>query len=149
LTDKPVTESIENYLEALWISNERSQDPAQIKWIADHLRIAPPSVVEMLQKLEKEKYVVYMPRKGVRLTGKGRRVARKIIRNHRLVEVMMKKVLHTAIDHESVCGIEHHMDKNFTDALCTLLNHPKKCPHGDPIPNGECCPELANNKNSS
>lgn len=141
LKEKPVTESIENYLEALWLSDEKDQDLAQIKWIADYLKIAPPSVVEMLKKLEKENYVVYILRKGVKLTDKGRKIARRIIRNHRLIEVMMKKVLHIAIDHESVCGIEHHMDKNFTDALCTLLNHPRKCPHGDPIPKGECCPK--------
>ena len=58
---------------------------------------------------------------------------------NRLIEVMMKKVLQIALDHVSICGIEHHMDNNFSNALCTLLNHPRKCPHGDPIPRGDCC----------
>jgi len=93
----------------------------------------------MLRKLEKEGYILYKPRKGVKLTEKGRKIAGRIVRNHRLIEVMMKKVLHTPIDHESVCGIEHHMDKDFANALCTLLNHPDRCPHGDLIPSGECC----------
>ena len=139
-SDEHVTESIENYLEAIWISSEKGQDITQIKWIADHLKIAPPSVVEMLQKLEKEEFIVYLTRKGVKLTDKGRGIARKIIRNHRLIEVMMKNVLHLALDHESICGIEHHMDETFTKALCTLLKHPRKCPHGDQIPKADCCP---------
>ena len=31
------------------------------------------------------------------------------------------------------------MNKQFTDALCTMLGHPRKCPHGHEIPVGECC----------
>jgi DtxR family Mn-dependent transcriptional regulator len=31
------------------------------------------------------------------------------------------------------------MKKKFTDALCTLLNHPRKCPHNNHIPYGQCC----------
>ncbi|KEQ55759.1 DtxR family iron dependent repressor protein [Marine Group I thaumarchaeote SCGC AAA799-E16] len=43
------------------------------------------------------------------------------------------------IDEEMVCGIEHHMNKQFTNALCIMLNHPRKCPHNNEIPMGECC----------
>jgi Mn-dependent DtxR family transcriptional regulator len=43
------------------------------------------------------------------------------------------------IDEEMVCGIEHHMKQIFTDALCTLLNHPRECPHRHAIPRGQCC----------
>ncbi|MFQ6134544.1 MAG: iron dependent repressor, metal binding and dimerization domain protein, partial [Nitrososphaerales archaeon] len=35
--------------------------------------------------------------------------------------------------------IEHHMTEEFADALCTLMKHPRKCPHGNPIPKGRCC----------
>ncbi|MDQ4012354.1 MAG: metal-dependent transcriptional regulator, partial [Thermoproteota archaeon] len=45
------------------------------------------------------------------------------------------------IDEEMICGIEHHMKKKFTDALCTLLSHPRECPHKYPIPYGQCCLE--------
>ncbi|HIA09946.1 MAG TPA: metal-dependent transcriptional regulator, partial [Candidatus Nitrosopelagicus sp.] len=47
--------------------------------------------------------------------------------------------LKVEIDEELVCGIEHHMNKQFTDALCTMLKHPRKCPHDHEIPLGECC----------
>jgi len=48
-------------------------------------------------------------------------------------------VLLEEVNEEMVCGIEHHMNKQFTDALCTMLKHPRKCPHTHDIPMGECC----------
>ena len=53
----------------------------------------------------------------------------------------MKEALKIEIDEEMVCGIEHHMKDIFTDALCTLLKHPRYCPHGYDIPMGNCCKE--------
>src|SRR3972149_5656851 len=62
-----------------------------------------------------------------------------MMRNSRLLEVLMNSALKVEIDEEMVCGIEHHMNKQFTDALCTMLKHPRKCPHENEIPRGECC----------
>jgi DtxR family Mn-dependent transcriptional regulator len=84
--------------------------------------------------------VVYRARQGIELTNKGRRIAERIIRAHRLTEVLMNETLKTDIQEETVCGMEHHMNEKFMDALCTVLNHPRKCPHGNRIPKGKCCP---------
>jgi len=135
-----ISETVEEYLETLWISEERGERIAHLTWVADHLQIAAPSALEMLKKLEKEDLVVYKVRQGIELTEKGRKIARRIIRAHRLTEVLMKETLKTDIHEDTVCGLEHHMDEEFMDALCTLLNHPTKCPHGHPIPKGKCCP---------
>ncbi len=59
---------------------------------------------------------------------------------------MMNDALKIEIDEEMVCGIEHHMKTQFTDELCTLLNHPRFCPHGLPIPSGKCCKDLRRKK---
>jgi len=136
----PASESVEEYLEALWISEERGEKLAHLTWVADHLCVAAPSALEMLKKLEKEGYVIYKARQGIELTERGREIAKRIIRAHRLTEVLMKEALKTDIQEESVCGIEHHMDEKFMNALCTQLHHPRKCPHGNPIPKGKCCP---------
>jgi DtxR family transcriptional regulator, Mn-dependent transcriptional regulator len=53
--------------------------------------------------------------------------------------MIKKDALKMEIDEEMVCGIEHHMKNIFTDTLCTLLNHPGKCPHEYNIPRGQCC----------
>ncbi|MCW4054808.1 MAG: metal-dependent transcriptional regulator [Candidatus Bathyarchaeota archaeon] len=134
-----VSESVEEYLEALWISEESGEKLAHITWVAKHLGISAPSAVEMLKKLDKEGLVLYEARKGIQLADKGREIARGIIRGHRLIEVLMKKALKTEVREDTVCGMEHHMNEEFMDALCTLLQHPIKCPHGNPIPRGKCC----------
>jgi DtxR family Mn-dependent transcriptional regulator len=75
----------------------------------------------------------------VTLTSEGESIGKQMIRNTRLLEVLMKDALKIDVDEEMVCGIEHHMKEIFTDALCTLLKHPKICPHGYQIPEGNCC----------
>ena len=135
-----VSETVEEYMETLWISEEQGEKVAHLTWVADHLGVAAPSAVEMLKKLEKEGLVIYKVREGIELTDKGRAIARRIIRAHRLTEVLMKETLKTDIKEETVCGMEHHMDEEFMNALCTLLKHPRHCPHGNVIPKGKCCP---------
>lgn len=134
-----ISESVGEYLEALWVSEESGEPLARISWIAQHLGVSPPSAVEMLKKLEERGYVTYEPRQGVKLRNEGRTLARQIIRNHRLIEVLMKKTLDMDIDEGMVCGLEHHMTIEFADALCTLLRHPRECPHRNKIPGGKCC----------
>jgi DtxR family transcriptional regulator, Mn-dependent transcriptional regulator len=92
----------------------------------------------MLRKLHDATLVEYRGGKNlVRLTSEGERTGKQMIRLTRLLEVMMKDALKIEIDEEMICGIEHHM--KITDALCTLLNHPRKCPHDHNIPYGQCC----------
>jgi DtxR family Mn-dependent transcriptional regulator len=35
--------------------------------------------------------------------------------------------------------MEHILFDGLDDSICTLLGHPKFCPHGKPIPQGQCC----------
>lgn len=112
----------------------------KVSSIARLLNIRQPSVVNMLHKLNEENFVEYSKENiAIRITAKGEQIARQMIRNTRLLEILMRDSLRIAIDEEMVCGIEHHMKEVFTDALCTLLNHPTRCPHGPPIPQGNCC----------
>ncbi len=134
-----MSENIEEYLEALLIFDENKKPLVRIKEISSQLKVAPPSVVQMLKKLEKKGYVKYRPREGVELTNKGRTIATRILRNHRLIETLMKKTLRKDIDEEVACGIEHHLSEEIANAICTSLGHPPLCPHGNPIPRGECC----------
>lgn len=132
------SEHIEMYLKAIWWIKEQTQK-VKVSSIAKILSISQPSVVQMLRKLDDLKLVTYNKR-GVYFTKKGEVIGKQMIRNSRLLEVMMNNALKINVDEEMVCGIEHHMKKEFTDALCTLLEHPKTCPHGKNIPNGDCCP---------
>jgi DtxR family Mn-dependent transcriptional regulator len=132
-------EHLEMYLKAIWTISERKEE-VKVSSIAKLLNISQPSVVQMLRKLNDSNLVEYRGGKNVvGLTAEGQRIGKQMIRNTRLLEVMMKDALKIEIDEEMICGIEHHMKKKFTDALCTLLNHPRKCPHDHNIPYGQCC----------
>ena len=76
---------------------------------------------------------------GIDLTEEGRKIGSVMMRNSRLLEVLMNDSLKVDIDEEMVCGVEHHMNRQFADALCMMLNHPRKCPHGNDVPLGSCC----------
>ena len=130
-------EHVEMYLKAIWHIKERGED-VKISTIAKMLNVRQPSVVQMLKKLNLKNLVNYN-KAGVRLTEDGERVGSSMMRNSRLLEVLMDSALKVDIDEEMVCGIEHHMNKQFTNALCVMLKHPRKCPHDHEIPMGECC----------
>jgi len=130
-------EHVEMYLKAIWHIRERGED-VKISTIAKMLNIRQPSVVQMLKKLNIKNLVEYN-KAGVNLTEEGERIGSSMMRNSRLLEVLMDSALKVEIDEEMVCGIEHHMNKQFTDALCVMLKHPRKCPHDHDIPMGECC----------
>jgi DtxR family Mn-dependent transcriptional regulator len=130
-------EHVEMYLKAIWHIKERNE-PVKISTIAKMLNVRQPSVVQMLKKLNEQNLVNYS-KAGVSLTDGGEKVGSSMMRNSRLLEVLMDSALKVEIDEEMVCGIEHHMSKQFTDALCTMLKHPRKCPHGHEIPPGNCC----------
>ena len=130
-------EHVEMYLKAIWHIKERGGE-VKISTIAKMLNVRQPSVVQMLKKLN-DKNLVNYNKAGVFLTEEGERVGASMMRNSRLLEVLMENALKVEIDEEMVCGIEHHMNKQFTDALCTMLKHPRKCPHDHDIPIGECC----------
>lgn len=79
---------------------------------------------------------------GIRLTHKGKRAAEEVIRRHRLAERMFHDMFRMGKrDMESpACQFEHILiSGEVEEAVCTLLGHPRECPHGRMIPRGECC----------
>ncbi len=136
-------EHVEMYLKAIWHIKERNE-PVKISVIAKMLNVRQPSVVQMLKKLNEKELVEYN-KAGVFLTETGEKIGSSMMRNSRLLEVLMDSALKIVVDEEMVCGIEHHMNMQFTDALCIMLNHPRKCPHDHDIPMGECCSKTESN----
>ncbi len=139
-----ISENIEEYLESLWIITvESNKALAKINEISEALKISPPSAVEMLRKMEKLGLVEYEARAGIRLSEEGRKKAEKIIRQHRLAELLLTEILDLKLSddtHNKACDLEHHISEDVAEAVCMKLNHPRKCPHGKPIPHGKCCP---------
>lgn len=76
-----------------------------------------------------------------RLTEEGERIARALVRRHRLAERLFSDVLELPEEEFelSACRFEHMLSERAADRICTLLAHPTTCPHGRPVPPGDCC----------
>lgn len=130
------SESVEEYLEAIYKLNERGRMAKNVD-LAKSLKITPPSVTQMIQKLSEEGLVVYEPYKGVMLTGKGMALAQKVVRKHRLLERFLHDYLNLDRDvvHDEACRMEHTLSDLAAAALCKAMDKPKTCPDDDnPIP---------------
>jgi DtxR family Mn-dependent transcriptional regulator len=90
----------------------------------------------MLRQMEKQSLVAHTPYYGVRLTEKGRRVALRIVRRHRLLELFLAEILGYPPDsvHDEAERLEHHISATFEERIDALLGRPEYCPHGSPIP---------------
>jgi DtxR family transcriptional regulator, Mn-dependent transcriptional regulator len=75
------------------------------------------------------------------LTPEGEKRARGIVRRHRLAEILFTQILDVDIKEaeRSACEFEHILAESVVDRVCTFLGHPPTCPHGQPIPQGDCC----------
>jgi DtxR family Mn-dependent transcriptional regulator len=130
------SDSVEEYLEAIYSFNERGERAKNTK-LAKRLKVAPPSVTEMMKKLADRGYIHYVPYKGTVLTGSGMALAQRVVRKHRLLERFFHDYL--GMDkgkvHDEACRMEHSLSDEATCALCEALGNPKTCPDDEkPIP---------------
>lgn len=134
-----MTSSKEDYLKAIWSLSERrteQKSDASTRDLAEFLEVSPPAVSKMLKQMEKQSLVAHTPYYGVRLTEKGREVALKIVRRHRLLELFLTEILKYPPDsvHDEAEKLEHHISARFEEKIDALLGRPEYCPHGSPIP---------------
>lgn len=135
MTMAKVTAVTEEYLEAIYRLQKRSR-VARTSEIVKMLKVAPGTVTNTVERLEKEDLITHVPYKGVKLTEKGWKLALRVIRRHRLSERLLTDLLHVDWDkaHKAACGLEHAMTEDIIKKLEKALGHPKTCPHGNPIP---------------
>ena len=84
--------NIEEYLEAIYKLSQK-EDSVKTSKISNDLGITQASVSEMLKKLDKLDFVEYSQYKGVKLTEKGLKTAKKVTRKHRLLERFLHDIL--------------------------------------------------------
>ena len=78
----------------------------------------------------------------VDFTAAGHQRAADVIRRHRLAERLFTQTLKVQNEDEieqQACKFEHILSPEVTEKICSFLGHPVNCPHGSPIPAGECC----------
>lgn len=103
-----VSEQMQEYLETIY-RLEEAGEPARTGEIAKHLKVAPPSVTDMILKLEKAELVTYEPYKGVTLTDAGRAVGKRTLEKHRIMQAFLQEVcgMDHRDAHEAACDMEH------------------------------------------
>ena len=130
------SEAHDEMLEAIWMVEEKGSHA-----LADvRAYILQEGFEDVLGEIF-EKNLARIEGDQVHFSETGRKRARDLIRRHRLAERLLIDVLQTGWDEieESACQLEHILSDGVVDKICTLLGHPKECPHGLAMPVGACC----------
>ena len=130
--------AVQDYLKAIHSLDgvERMVSPLAI---AARLQVRAPSVTGMLKRLADGGWIEYEPGCGARLTVQGVAEARRVIRRHRLVELLLTRVLGldwSEVDAEAE-ALEHAISPRLEQAIAAHLGEPLEDPHGHPIPTRE------------
>lgn len=128
-----ISENAQEILELLWMAGEDGQ--AGLALNDQGLE----SIDELLQA-----GMVVQDGSMWKLTRSGKPEAALAIRRHRLGERLLADILQAedALLEEQACRLEHALFDGLDESICTLLGHPQFCPHGKPIPPGECCRQM-------
>ena len=135
------TDSMQEYLAEAWrIAHYQPDNPyVSTSSLAEELQVSAPAVTRMVQRLKRHGYLEHEPYRGIRLTASGEREALANIRRHRLVERFLVDVMgfgwHEVHDDADDLGL---VVSDFLVArIDEMSGYPKRCPHGEPIPNAD------------
>jgi DtxR family Mn-dependent transcriptional regulator len=102
------------------------------------MQLSPPTVHEMIGRLEDDGYVERARDKSLTFTERGRDEAEQIVRRHRLIERFLTDVLGVPWDevHEEAERLEHAMSPVLEERMRAAIGDAQTCPHGHPIVEG-------------
>lgn len=115
------TPSMEDHIEQIYILIEQ-KGYARVSDIAESLSVLPSSVTKMVQKLDKDGYLVYERYRGLMLTPKGLKLGKRLVKRHDLLEQFLRLIgVQEDIIYGDVEGIEHHLSWNSIDRIADLI----------------------------
>jgi len=128
---------IEEILEYIWILDENS-DKAESSLVSNKFG---NDIANTYLKVMAEQKLINLQNSEIAFTEPGRERAKLIIRRHRIAERLLNDVLEMRGDEfeRGACQFEHFVNEEIIASICTLLGHPAVCPHGNKIPQGQCC----------
>jgi len=129
-------ERIDEALELIWVLEEEGHSELnRFKLSSDD-----PDTSLLIDALIQEGLASVVDDK-ILFTEKGRKTAKGLIRRQRLAERLFTDIFEMPDDTvlDDACKMEHILSEELTESVCTFLGHPPTCPHGKPIPRGECC----------
>lgn len=115
------TPSMEDYIEQIYLLIE-DKGYARVSDIADALSVHPSSVTKMVQKLDKDEYLIYEKYRGLILTQKGKKMGKRLVYRHVLLEQFLRIIgLDENLIYQDVEGMEHHMSWEAIDRIGDLV----------------------------
>ena len=137
-----LSDVMEDYLKAIYVLQSEQGPPVSTSAIAEYVEKTPPSVTDMLGKLEDRGLVEREPYQGAELTPDGEAVALEVVRHHRLLEAFLADQLDYDWSdvHDEADALEHHISEEFERRVAEALGDPTVDPHGDPIPSADLDP---------
>ena len=131
--------SVQDYAKAVFALEDRAGAAVSTNDLAERLGVTPGSASGMVRKLAEQGLLEHVPYRGVRLTAEGRRLALRVIRRHRLIELFLAEALEMPWDrvHAEAEVLEHALSEELEDLIAERLGHPEVDPHGDPIPSAD------------
>jgi len=135
----------DHLLEQIWVCGEGGK-PAEVARLrasgaSGKLSTVPEEPAARVLSRMADLHLVALHDGEAQLTPEGSQRARDVVRRHRLAERLFKDTF--SVDeteaHTQACRFEHIISPELDQRICTFLGHPKTCPHGNPIPPGECC----------
>lgn len=130
---------VQDYAKAIYALELRSGEAVGNNELAERLGVPPGTASAMVKRLDELGLAEHTPYHGVRLTEDGRRVALRMLRRHRLLELFLVETLDLPWDrvHEEAERLEHSLSDELEAAIAERLGNPTHDPHGDPIPSAE------------
>jgi ABC-type methionine transport system ATPase subunit len=135
---KQIEDDIDDAMEQLWLLHEEGQ--LDMDHIQKNSLILKEEVLSHLRAIR----LLQVENGSITFTTAGEQRARDIIRRHRLGECLFAQTfgLSTREASDEACQLEHIISQDVAEKICTFLGHPTKCPHGHPIPSGNCCRQI-------
>lgn len=120
------TPSMEDYLERIYkLIDEKGY--ARVSDIAEGLEVHPSSVTKMIQKLDKDEYLIYEKYRGLVLTNKGKKVGKRLVDRHQLLEEFLELIgVDDSNIYKDVEGIEHHLSWDSITCIASLVEYFKR-----------------------
>ena len=134
MTQDQATVAEEEYLQTLFWLQEAGL-PMTGANVARAMQLSPPTVHEMVGRLEKDGYITRSPDKAIAFTETGEQHAGEVVSRHRLIERFLTDVLGIPWDevHEEAERLEHAMSPVLEERMRAAIGNAKTCPHGHPI----------------
>lgn len=136
------SQTVENYLKAIYqaqVALRDSKELVPMGHLSSTLGVVPGTATTMVKALSESGLVRYEPYSGVRLTAAGERLAARVLRRHRLIELFLVQVMGMSWTevHDEAEQLEHAVSDRLIERIDEMLGHPAVDPHGDPIPGPE------------